>query len=385
MTLRKTAVRLIVLLGIVSLFADVTYEGARSITGPFLSILGASGAAVGLIVGLGELIGYSFRGIAGYLADKTKRYWLLTIIGYVINLFAVPLLAFANNWKIAGLLIILERFGKAIRVPARDAMLSFAAKHTGRGWGFGLHEALDQIGAVVGPLLIAALLLFNESYRIGFAALSLPAILAIVVLLLARYSYPRPQDLEPVKLSLKTGGLTKTYWIYLLAVGFVAAGYVDFALIAYHFQKASIVSPVWIPFLYAIAMAVDGLSALIIGRVFDWKGISFLAFITLFASLFAPFVFLGDFTGAVIGMVFWGVGMGAQETIMRAIVARLVPPHKRGSAYGLLNTSFGIFWAIGSALIGFFYDISLIYVVVFSLVMQIAAIPLFLTVRLRKE
>src|SRR5579883_3252369 len=134
MSLRKIALRLIVLFGVISLFADMTYEGGRSITGPFLYVLGASGTAVGIIVGIGEFFGYAFRGLSGYLSDKTKKYWLFTIIGYAINLFAVPLLAFANSWKIAGVLIVLERLGKAVRVPARDAMLSFAAKHTGRGW-----------------------------------------------------------------------------------------------------------------------------------------------------------------------------------------------------------------------------------------------------------
>ena len=212
-----------------------------------------------------------------------------------------------------------------------------------------------------------------------------PAVLSLVSLACARITFPRPQELEIQKLPLATEGLKRNYWIYIAAVGLVAAGYVDFALIAFHFQKASSVSVVWIPLLYSIAMAVDGLSALIMGRLFDRKGISILALVTAISCLFAPLVFLGNSTGAVLGMVLWGIGMGSQESIMRAVVADLVPTNKRGSAYGVLNMIFGICWAAGSAIMGLFYDISLIYLVIFSLAAQLAAVPLFLIVKLGKQ
>lgn len=384
MSLKKRAWKLIVLLGLVSLFADMTYEGARSITGPFLSILGVNGATVGIVVGLGELIGYAFRAVSGYLTDKTHRYWLITFIGYTINLFAVPLLALSSNWQMAAFLIILERFGKAIRVPARDAMLSYASKHTGRGVGFGVHEALDQVGAIVGPLLMAGILLYQKNYRLGFATLVIPAILALILLFITRLSYPRPQDLEVKKLSLQAKGFTRSYWVYLLAVGLVAAGYADFALIAYHFEKISVVSPACIAFFYAIAMGVDGIAALIMGKWFDQRGISILAFITALSALFAPLVFFGGFYFALLGMILWGIGMGAQESIMRASIASLIHPNKRASAYGILNLVFGVFWALGSALIGLFYDVSLMYVVAFSLITQLIGAGLFLSVKLRR-
>jgi len=368
----------------VSFFADMTYEGARSITGPFLALLGASGTIVGVVIGLGEAIGYSFRAVSGYFTDKTGRYWTIAFIGYLINMLAVPLLAIAPTWQIASLLIILERFGKSIRVPARDAMLSYAAKHTGRGFGFGLHEALDQAGAVSGPLIISLLLLFNENYRVGFGVLAIPAVIALLMLNFARKSYPDPRHLEPQKPNLKGKGLGKTFWIYIIAVGLVAAGYVDFALIAFHFQKASSVSAVWIPMLYAIAMAVDGIAALAMGKWFDVRGISVLAVVTGLVAAFAPLVFFGNLTASIIGMILWGIGMGAQETIMRAIVAHLVPPERRGSAYGIMNMVFGISWAAGSALKGVFYDISIMTLVVFSVIAQLASIPFFLTLKLKR-
>ncbi len=379
--LKKASLRLIILLGLVSLFADVTYEGARSIIGPFFSFLGASGTAVGSVVGVATFIGYSFRAVAGYFSDKTGNYWLLTILGYVINLVAVPLLAFAGSWQMASLLIILERFGKAIRVPPRDAILSYATKQTGRGWGFGLHEALDQIGAIIGPIFIAILLYYKMGYQRSFLFLFIPALLSLLILALARISFPSPEKLERQTPTLKTKGLTKTFWIYALAVGLVIAGYTDFTLIAYHFQKSSGFSPLWIPLLYSIAMGVDGLTALIVGRLFDIKGIWVLIVSTAISLFFAPLVFLGGFKWALLGMVLWGIGMGAQESIVRSIVAVLVQPKQRGSAYGLLNLVIGIFWAIGSAIMGIFYDISIVALVIFSIVTQVAAIPLFLWTR----
>lgn len=380
--LKKTALRFIVLLGIVSLFADVTYEGARSIVGPYLSTLGANGAIVGIIVGLGQFAGYALRLVFGYISDKTRAYWMLTIIGYIVNLISVPLLALAGNWQWAGFLVIMERLGRAIRIPARDTMLSYATKQTGRGWGFGLHEALDQIGAVIGPLLIAALLYYRQSYSFSFAILAIPALFSLIALAAARISFPTPQKLEGAqRLSLKTGGLTKQFWIYVLAVGCVAAGFTDFALISYHFHKTGAVSTTWIPFLYAITMGVAGLSALIIGPLFDAKGLPVLAAVTGLSALFSPLVFFAGFAGAILGMVLWGIGLGAQESVIRAVVAEIIPVDRRGSAYGILNLSFGVFWALGSVTMGFLYDISVLYLVIFSVLMQLLSIPFFLRTR----
>lgn len=383
MTTRSNAIKFIILLGIVSLFADATYEGARSITGPYLSLLGASGAVVGIVIGFAELVGYGMRGISGYLSDKTKSYWTFTFVGYIINLLAVPLLALAGSWQIAAFLIVLERFGKALRTPARDTMLSYATKHTGRGWGFGLHEALDQIGAVLGPLAITILFFFKESYQIGFASLLLPALIAIIVLIRTRFSFPHPQAMESTPHELKTKSFSKQFWIYLFAIGCVALGFVSFPLIAFHFAKTTFITPTWIPFFYAIAMGVDGLAALIMGRLFDLRGMAILALVTGVSSLFAPLVFFGNFYGALFGMVLWGIGMGSQESIMRAAVSLLVPANKRGSAYGILHLTFGIFWAVGNAVMGFLYDISPIYIVIFSLIAQLASIPFFLSMRTR--
>jgi len=374
----KHNLRFIILLGIVSLLADVTYEGARSITGPYLALLGASGTAVGIIAGSGELVGYALRLVSGYIADRTGRYWLITIFGYTVNLLAVPLLALAGRWEIAAALMITERIGKAIRTPSRDTMLSHATKDIGRGRGFGLHEAMDQIGAMTGPLIVAAVLYVKGGYKASFGILLIPAILAITVLSVARHLYPKPKDLEKSSVALETKGFPLVFWIYLCAVALVAAGYVDFPLMAYHFKKGAIASDNWIPVLYAIAMGIDAIAALLFGRLFDRRGVSVLIVAALISSLFAPFVFLGGFYAAIAGIVLWGIGMGAQESIMRAAIANMIPANKRGSAYGIFNAAYGLFWFLGSALMGIFYDVSIPVLIAFSVIVQLASIPFFL-------
>ncbi len=380
---RSNALRFIVLLGIVSLFADMTYEGARSINGPYLAVLGASATTVGIIAGLGELIGHSLRLVSGYITDRIGRYWAITLFGYAINMIAVPAIALAGRWEIAAILMVTERIGKAIRTPARDAMLSHATREIGRGKGFGLHEALDQIGAVLGPLIVAAVLYFRSGYRTGFVVLLLPAMMAISVLLTARWLYPQPRNLEIVRPELETKGFSRKFWIYLAAVALIAAGYADFPLIAYHFKKMSDVPDAWIPVFYSVAMGVDALAALFFGYLFDRKGISILIFAALGSMLFAPLVFLGNFPVALAGMALWGMGMGAQESVMRAAIAEMVPADRRGTGYGIFNTGYGVFWFLGSATMGVLYDFSLMSLIVFSVIVQLAAVPLLLLVRKR--
>jgi len=374
---RKNAFRFVVLLGVVSLLADMTYEGARSIAGPYLAALGASGTIVGIVAGFGELVGYGLRLVSGLISDRTRRYWAMTVTGYAINLLAVPLLALAGRWEVAAGLMVAERIGKAIRNPPRDAMLSHATSRLGAGWAFGLHEALDQTGAVAGPLIVAAVLHARHSFRDSFASLLIPALLALAVLLVARALYPRPQDLEPSAPAMESRGFPLGYWLYLGGVGLVAAGFVDFPLIAYHFQRIGSVPQNWIPVFYAVAMGVDAIAALVFGRLFDRKGISVLVVVSLVSSLFAPLAFLGGFWIALLGMALWGIGMGAQESVMRAAVATMVPPDRRGSAYGFFNAGYGLAWFAGSALLGVLYDVSLQALIGFSVVAQLASVPLF--------
>ena len=249
----------------------------------------------------------------------------------------------------------------------------------GQGWGFGLHEALDQIGAILGPLIVAAILFYHGSYQLGFAFILLPAVLAILVLVISRFLYPHPHDLEVEVPQLNTKGFKRMYWLYVIAAALIAAGFADFALIAYHFQKVGIVSAAMIPIFYALAMGTDGISALIFGKLFDKVGLSIMIVVALISSLFAPLVFLGGFYMAFMGMVIWGVSMGAQESIMRSSVAVMSTVKRRGSAYGVFQTIYGVSWFAGSLFMGALYDFSVTYLVVFSVLIQLISIPVFIS------
>ena len=370
--------RFIVWIGIVSLFADITYEGARSINGSFMAVLGASGTVVGLVAGAGELVGFCLRLLSGIVSDRTKKYWTITIVGYSINMIAVPLIALAGHWPLAACFMIAERFGKAIRTPARDVMISQASSEMGRGLGFAIHEALDQIGAMTGPLIVMTVLWMRGDYRSCYAVLWVPALLAIATLLTARIIYPRPHEMEVAKENEAPEGFSGRFWLYLLAAGLVAAGTADFPLMAFHFEKMQTVPRLLVPVYYSAAMGVDALAALFFGKWFDRKGISVLAAASVLLSFFSPLVFGGGALAAGLGLALWGVGMGAQESIMRAAVSDMLSVEKRGTGFGLWNMAYGLSWFLGSATLGFLYDKSASLVIIFSMTCLLLSVPLFL-------
>lgn len=352
------------MVGVMSFFADFTYEGSRSIIGQYLGLLGAGALAIGVVTGFGEFLSYGLRLVSGRGADRTGRYWPITIGGYVLQMSVVPLLALAGSWQVAALLIILERVGKAIRNPPRDAMLSHAAKELGYGRAFGLHEALDQFGAMFGPLLIALILAVNlHDYKITFAALAIPGAIMLSLLAVARLLYPRPQDLEAGPAQVNTEGLPRVFWMYLGGAALVGAGFADFPIIAYHFQQAGTVPATLIPVFYAAAMAVSGTGSLIFGRLFDRIGIGILIPLTLVAALYAPLAFLGGFWASLVGVSLWGLGMGVHESIIPAAVGPMISPNRRASAYGLFTGAYGIAWFLGSIVIGALFNVSLVVVV----------------------
>jgi MFS family permease len=376
--INKSPWTFIILIGVVSLFSDMTHEGARSISGPFLAMLGASATMVGFIAGFGEFMGYAIRLVSGIIADKTKQYWAVTFAGYILNLLAIPALALAGSWQMAAVLIILERTGRAIRNPSRDVMLSHATSSIGHGKGFGVHEALDQTGAVLGPLIVGAVYFFSGNYSRSFGILLIPALLALSVLVVARLNYPRTDHLEVENNLKKPVTSRKFYWLYLVAVSLIAVGFADYPLIAFHFNTTGQVSTHWIPVMYAIAMGVDALAALLLGRLFDKHGMKVLVGSTLLSLLFAPLVFMGNFYTAVAGMVCWGVGMAAQESVVRAVLSSILPPEKKATGFGLFNATFGLFWFLGSFFMGWLYDISITWLIIFSMGIQLASIPLFI-------
>jgi predicted MFS family arabinose efflux permease len=378
------ALKFVLMVGVMSFFADFTYEGSRSVIGPYLGTLGAGALAIAVISGIGEFLGYGLRLFSGRGADRTGRYWPITISGYLVQMAAVPLLALAGNWEVAALLIIAERVGKATRNPPRDAMLSHAAREMGYGWGFGVHEALDQFGAVFGPLLVALVLaVSNHDYKLAFAALAGPAVITVCLVLVARRFFARPQDLAAGPVDVTTAGLPRVFWVYLGGAALTAAGLADFPLIAFHFQQARTVSVPIVPVLYAVAMAVSGTGSLIFGKLYDKAGIGVLIPLTIAAAAYAPLVFLGGVSAAVPGVALWGLSMGVQESIIPAAVAPMVAPDRRASAYGLFTAAYGTAWVAGSVVMGLLFSLSLGAVTAYAVAAQLAAIPFLLAARRR--
>jgi predicted MFS family arabinose efflux permease len=379
---RRRALDFVLLIGAMSFFADFVYEGARGIAGPFFAILGASGVVVGTASGLGELAGYGLRLVSGRLADRTRAYWPITILGYIVQMVSVPALALAGSWPLAAGLLVVERIGKATRNPPRDVMLSHAGTEMGGyGWVFGLHEALDQLGALLGPLAMAAILAWRHNFHLAFGALAIPAACTLLLLGIARVLYPRTEEFEPrTPARLESSGFPRAFWIYLIGAGLVAAGFADFPLIAFHFEKASVLAQDWIPVVYAIAMGVGGAGSLVFGKLFDRVGLKILAPLTLVTALYAPLAFLGGRWAALVAMVSWGLGVGVHESILAAAIATMVPPERRATAYGLFTGAFGLFWFLGSVVLGLLYDVSVPAMVGVAAALEIAGVPFFLSV-----
>ncbi len=393
------AMLFIVLFGIVSLFSDMTHEGASSIRGAYLTLLGASAGTIGFVSGLGELVGYSMRYVFGRLTDRTKRYWPMTIFGYVLDVLAVPALALVgeHGWVWACALLVVQRMGKAIKKPAKDTIMSFAASQEGVGRSFGLQEVLDQIGAFLGPVLLYLVMLFQtdgttfEVYSRCFAVLAVPGAITIILLLVTRAKFPDPEHFEPEPKEFVPFRMKKEFVLYIAGISLFAFGFIDYSIIIMHVSRTythlaaglaettSLVSSGSLPLLYAGAMLVDAVAALVFGLMYDKKGVLALVWSTLISAPFAVFIFRTDSVPMLLlGIALWGVGMGAQESILKAAVTSMVPKASRATGYGIFECSFGVFWFLGSWLLGVLYDVSISAMVVVSVAAQLAAIPLYI-------
>ena len=389
----------ILLFGIVSLFSDMTHEGASSIRGAYLSLLGASAGTIGFISGLGELIGYSMRYVFGKLTDKTKQYWPMTVVGYILDVLAVPALALVgeHGWIAACALLVIQRMGKAIKKPAKDAIMSFAASQEGVGKSFGIQEVLDQIGAFLGPVLLYLVMLFKtdgstfEVYSTCFAVLAIPGAITISLLLVTKHKFPNPEHFEPEPKEYIPFKMKKEFILYIAGISLFAFGFIDYSIIIMHVsntytnlasglaETTSLVNSGTLPLLYAGAMLVDAVAALFFGLMYDKKGVKALVWSTIISAPFAIFVFgLHSVPTVLLGIALWGVGMGAQESILKAAVTNMVPKASRATGYGIFECSFGVFWFLGSWLMGVLYDVSIPAMIVVSVATQLMAIPLYL-------
>ncbi len=393
------AMAFILLFGVVSLFSDMTHEGASSIRGAYLSLLGASAGTIGFVSGLGELVGYSMRYVFGRITDKTKLYWPMTIAGYILDVLAVPALALVgeHGWLAACGLLIVQRMGKAIKKPAKDTIMSFAASQEGVGKSFGIQEVLDQIGAFLGPVLLYLVMLLKTDgstfrvYSLCFAVLAVPGAVTILLLLLTKRRFPNPEQFEPAPKEYVPFRLKKPFLLYIAGISLFAFGFIDYSIIVMHVsntyaglatglaETSSLVNTGTLPLLYAGAMLVDAASALIFGFLYDKKGVSALVWSTVLSAPFAVFIFAARSVPAVLaGIALWGVGMGAQESILKAAVTRMVPKSSRATGYGIFECAFGAAWFLGSWLMGVLYGVSVPAMICVSVAAQLAAIPLYI-------
>jgi MFS family permease len=399
-----TAFRFIVVFGIISALMDMVYEGARSVTGPFLGLLGASALLISVITGAGEAVALVFRLVFGRLADRPRLRWGLAMTGYGLTALSVPLLGITSALWIACLLVLAERMGKAVRSPAKDTMLAEAGTGLGRGKAFAFHEALDQVGAFVGPLVIGAALSLSGSYGPGFLLLAVPGAAAMVLLFWLRKRVPDPSLYEvpaprgepagapgsagtvpsaatPPAAPPKPAPMPRQFWMYAAFSSLTMFGYATFGLLSFHLVATGLLPPALVPVLYAVAMAVDAVAALASGWLYDRIGLKVLLALPVLAAAVPWLGFSNSTPLAVTGALVWGAAMGVQESTMRAAVAELAPAGRRGSAYGIFTACYGLAWLAGSVLIGLLYEQSIPALAVTLTVIQAAALAVFAAVR----
>ena len=373
-----SAFAFVLTMGIVNLFADMTYEGGASINGPFLGTLGASAAAISIVAGVGEFLGYSLRSVAGYIADKTGKYWLITFIGYSINLLAVPALAFAGNWPFAATLVLTERIGRAIRKPTVEAMLSYSTGKHGKGWVYGVNTAMDETGATLGPLLIALALYLKADFRTGYGLLLISSLLALASLGAARSIFPVPSRLEvggPP--TARHRGFTRSYWLYMIAGTCFAAGLMSFELVSYHLSSTGTVTGHWVPIFLALATAMAVGASLILGRLYDRIGITSVIVAVVCASCFSPLVFFGGFWLALGGLLLWGNRLRNTAHSSQGLDRERSSGEKTQSCLRPVLSGLWRRWLAGSVTTGLLYERSRVVLVLFAISVQLASLPLF--------
>jgi MFS family permease len=385
--------------GTISLAADMVYEGARSVYGPLLASLGASAVVVGAVTGAGEAAALVFRVVSGPLADRTRRYWTLTIAGYALTAVCVPLLALtpllgAAGLAVAAALILAERVGKAVRSPAKSALLADAAAQVGMGRGLGVHKALDQIGAFAGPLLVAGLVAASGALWPGLAVLAVPGAVAMALLVLTRRRLPEPAEpavAAPVEHAVEVVAtepatrrarrpLPASFLGFAIGTTACTAGLVTFGLISFHLVQRHLVPTAAVPLLYAGAMAAGAVAALLTGEVYDRWGPRVLLALPLLVAAVPALAFGGSLALVVPGVLLWGAAVGVQDSTVKALVADLVPRDRRATAYGVFAAVQGVGALVGGIGAGALYDHSLTALVAVIAAFQVAALVILLPV-----
>ena len=357
--------RAVIGFGLVSLAADMVYEGARSITGPLLAGLGASALLVGAVTGAGEALALVLRLPFGTRVDRSGGYWPMTIAGYALTAVCVPLLAItpflgAGGLAVGCLLVLAERTGKAVRSPAKSTLLAHAAGPVGLGRGFGVQKALDQVGAFAGPLLVAAIIGVTGVLWPALAALAIPgaASIALLIWLRRRTGDPlreqvRARGEHPGRSLWQAGReLPRSFWLFAASAGLATAGLVTFGLISYHLVRAQLVTTAAVPVVYAAAMATEAVVALLTGWAHDRFGGRGLLVLPLLVAAVPGLAFSTTWPLAFVGVLIWGAATGLQDSTVKALVAQLVPAQRRATGYGMFAAVQGAAAVIGGAVAG---------------------------------
>lgn len=368
------------LMGIVSMLGDIVYESGRGIAPDYLYFLGASAFIVGLTSGVGELVGYGMRLVSGPLADLSHTYWLFIFLGYGL-IISIPLMGFSNSIWLVSILVILERLGKALRSPSRDAVVSVVSKGMGSGKAFGLHEFIDQLGAIVGPAFLGFIMLRTlNNFSFSFKTL-FPFYLLMMIVLYLTYNRIKSTVEEVRRQGITSEGkLGRSYWTYSVAVLLNTIGLMPIALILYNGARIlESNEQLWfVPFLYVIVQLVDAPMALVSGYFYDRIGLKLLVVPFTLSVLPFLFQFIVGLSGVILACVSYGLVLGMQESTYRAAISDIVPLGRRGSAYGFFNVLLGVGTFISGVTFGYMLDTSLSSTVmlIFVIVSQIAAIIL---------
>ncbi len=381
--------RTVLWLGVVSLLVDLVYEGARSITGPFLASLGASALTVGLVTGAGEGAALGFRLFSGPAADRSGRYWRWMVLGYALTAVCVPLMALAPALGAAGLvfgaaMVLLERTGKAVRSPAKSVLLAVAARKVGRGRGFGVHKALDQTGAVLGPLLVAGVIALTTHTWAGLAVLAVPGAVALGVLTWMHRHVGDPDHGSSAGTS-HLESLPRAFYVYAVACSLTTVGLMTFGVISYHLVHERLVAAAVVPVVYAAAMGAEAVASLGTGFAYDRVGGGTLVVLPLVVAAVPVLVFTDRVALAVTGVLMWGVATGVQDSTVKALVADLVPAARLATAYGAFAAFQAVAALLGGGLAGWLYDVQRSALVVTVGVAQVVALVLLLGVLGRRR
>jgi len=354
-------------IGLVSLLNDASSEIIYPLLPIFLaSSLGASARAIGTIEGLAESISSLLKLFAGYLSDRLAKRKLLVVAGYSIASIARPLLAFAQTWTQVLAIRLTDRIGKGIRTAPRDAMIADTVRVEQRGLAFGFHRAMDHAGAVIGPLvgyLLVIIFVANaKSPTTGefskiFIAASVPALIAVLVAIFFMRESPQQaaHGSEIKKLSLR--GFDSNFKRFLLVLAlFTLSNSSDSFLILRAMDSG--VSVALIPLLWAAHHGMKVLSSLFGGDLSDRLGRKRLivAGWILYAAVYAGFAFATHQASLWVLFLVYGIYFGLAEGAEKALVADLVRPEQRGTAYGLYNLAFGVTVFPASFLMGTIWD-----------------------------